>query len=122
VAAIESYIGEGSFAKKVPPGKEFCFLELQSFVFPMRLAARSLKEFYNCLREVGPGSIFHHWIGARIRLGRECSDFAFWLAEELGEARLATQIDCLSPYGYNLWDLKQEMLRLVGQRVAEMRE
>lgn len=113
------FLKRRSSLRKLPTEKEFFFLELQSFVFPVGLVARSLNEFHGCLGEVGPGSIFYHFIESRIRLGRRSNDFSCWLAEELGEERLAAQIDSLSPYACTLWDLKKKILDLVGQRIAE---
>lgn len=116
---VGPFIKRKSSLWKLPPEKEFFFLELQSFVFPMGLVARNRKEFHERLSEVGPGSIFYHFIESRIRLGSRSNDFSRWLAEELGEERLAAQIDSLSPYACTLWDLKQKILDLVGQRIVE---
>ncbi len=119
---IGSFVSKRSPTRKVPEGKEFFFLELQSFVLPMNLVSRNLQEFYDCLKEVGPGSIFYHFIESRIRMGRKSSDFSCWLRDDLGESELAAQVDSLSPYVYNLWDLKREGLKLIAQRIAKMRE
>lgn len=88
---------------------------------PTKLVARNLHEFYLCLQKVGPGSIFYHLIEARIRLGKQGSDFSKWLGEDLREYRLAAKIDSLSPYVYNLWDLKQEILKLISERETIIR-
>ena len=118
---VSAFASKEPLLRKVAREKEFCFLELQSFVLPTKLVARNLQEFYLCLQEVGPGSIFYHLIEARIRLGKQGSDFSKWLAEDLREYGLAARIDSLSPYVYNLWDLKQEILKLVSEREAVIR-
>jgi len=117
IDAVECFLGKGLPARKVQPGKEFCFLEIQSFVCPLGLVARNLQEFSDGLREVGPGSIFHHFVEARIRLGRKCSDFSCWMGDVLGETELAEKVDSLSPYVYNLWELKQKILDLIAHRM-----
>jgi hypothetical protein len=118
VRTIEPFIRRRSSPRKVPAAKEFFFLELQSFVLPTDLAARDLREFYQCLKEVGPGSIFFHFIEARLRLERRCSDFSRWLNDDLKESELAAQVDRLTPYAYNLRDLKTQILNLIANRLA----
>ena len=118
---VSAFVSREPVLRKVAREKEFCFLELQSFVLPTKLVARNLHEFYLCLQKIGPGSIFYHLIEARIRLGKQGSDFSKWLAEDLREYGLAAKIDSLSPYVYNLWDLKQEIVRLISERAAVIR-
>ena len=79
--------------------------------------ARNLTEFHRGLKQVGRGSIFFHLLEARIRLERKTNDFSEWLSGSLSETDLAHRIDRLSPYNYDLFELQEELIRMVAERV-----
>ncbi|MBI3014783.1 MAG: hypothetical protein HYY65_06940 [Candidatus Tectomicrobia bacterium] len=113
------HIGEGERFDRIPAGSEFFFLEQRSALFPTGLVAANLKEFLSCLKYASRNSLFFHLVEARIRLGRKSNDFSEWLGDSLGESELARRIASISPYQYNLWGIKEKILSLVGERLAD---
>jgi len=116
---LDRYIGEGERFQRVPAGSEFFFLEQRSALFPTGLVAANLKEFFSCLQYASCSSFFFHLVEARLRLGRKSNDFSEWLGNSLGESELAQRIASISPYQYNLWGIREKVLSLVGERLAD---
>jgi hypothetical protein len=113
ISCVEEYVGAGELFFRVAEGKEFHFLQLHSFVIPLKTTARDLQSFYNGLKKASMGTFFFHLIEAPIRLGKLSNDFSEWLEHSLGEPELADSIARVNPYMYNLNELKTEILRLV---------
>ncbi|RMG55911.1 MAG: hypothetical protein D6723_01690 [Acidobacteria bacterium] len=118
LAYLEPYVGEMETFMRVPERDEFQFIELRSLAFPTGLTAIDLPSFRDCLRQVGHGSLFYHLIEARLRLGRRSNDFSEWLSDCLKEDALAERINNLSPYAYNLWQLRSKIIELVEARLS----
>jgi hypothetical protein len=112
------YVGEMEVFLRVAERDEFQFIELRSLAFPTGMVATDLPSFRECLTHVGHGSLFYHLIEARLRLGRRSNDFSEWLSDSLKQDTLAEQINNLSPYAYNLWQLRSKMLELVEAKLS----
>lgn len=121
VAYVQDYVGEGELFFRVAEGKEFHFLELHSFVVPMKSVAPDLVAFYEGLKKASLGTFFFHMIEAPIRLGKSSNDFSEWLGDSLGEWELANEIAQLNPYLFNLWDLKAEIIQRIRRRLKELK-
>ena len=102
-----------------PPGDEFHFCKVKSFIMPTGMTAANLEEFAGNLTRCTNSSIFFHLFEARLRLERKTNDFSLWLTD-LGEYRLAEEIDRLDPYSMSLEQLRRQMQVLCRGRLSEI--
>jgi hypothetical protein len=120
IKAIESsselYSGR---PRTCPPGDEFHFCQVKSFIMPTGMTASSLEEFAENVTRCTNSSIFFHLFEARLRLEHKTNDFSLWL-NDLGERRLADEIDRLDPHSMSLEQLKQQMYILCRRRLSEI--
>lgn len=113
---IKNHIGEVESLPRVPRGREFYFTEIQSFIVSTGEIAHDLESFYNCIKNVESYSLFYHLIEARVRMGKQANDFSHWLRNELDEVDLAEKIEHLSPYVYNLYEIRSKLLEMIQER------
>jgi hypothetical protein len=111
VETIQNHLNErkGERARKAPAEEEFHFCKAKSFVFPTGLEARSIKEFFDCLGQISPLSLYFHVYESRLRLQRTTSDFALWLTD-MGATDIAEKINRLDPYAYSLEELRERII------------
>lgn len=95
-----------------PPGEEFHFMSVRSFVFPTRYAAHNLIEFKECLEKVSVYSIYFHIFEARFHKKDEF-DFSLWLSKSLGAHKLAEEFNRLDPYTQTIENLRKTLVKLV---------
>lgn len=119
IATIETHLNQGLSVRTAPPGAEFHFREAVTFIVPTGHVAHSLAEFADCVERIGFGSLSFHFFDARLHLEKGDNDFSEWLAGELGEAELARRIADVDPYTRTLDRLRQDVVRLVRERLAE---
>jgi len=119
VRGIESSLaGNGGRVRECPPGDEFHFCKVKSFIMPTGIVAEDLKEFAANLEHCTNSSTFFHFFEARLRLERKTNDFSLWLGD-LGEKRLADEIDRLDPYAMTLEELRKQIYILCRRRLSE---
>jgi len=85
---------------------------------PTGIVAEDLAEFAKQLPHITNSSTFFHFFEARLRLERPTNDFSQWMAD-MGEKRLADDIDRLDPYGMTLEELRQQIYVLCRRRLSE---
>jgi hypothetical protein len=88
------------------------------------IKVQNLKEFASALREVPPGSIYHHFWGRLLRpLFDEPeynNDFASWAFRGLHDKPLAEQLSMVIPTDYqDMESLRQEIAEVIEQRLDE---
>jgi len=86
--------------------------------------AQTLRELRDILRDIHPGSIYHHFWGTLLRpeyYDREFNnDFATWCHRELHDAPVAERLAVIDPADYSdLEDLRQELIDVVEERLDE---
>lgn len=113
---LEEAAGSGEPLARVREGEEFRFVTLKSFVYPTGLEARNPCELACSVERAGLGSLFFHFIEARLRLGRPGNDYSLWLENECGEPELAGEINRLSPYFHTFPELRSQIAALIQQR------
>jgi len=101
-----------------PPGDEFHFCTVKSFIMPTGMTAATLAEFADVLQRCTNSSIFFHLFEARLRLGQTTNDFSLWLTDR-GERTLADEIGALDPYSMSLEELRQRIHALCLERLPE---
>ncbi len=119
VRALESSLeANGGRLRECPPGDEFHFCKVKSFIMPTGMVAENLEQFAKNLQHATNSSTFFHFFEARLRLERKTNDFSLWLSD-LGERRLADDIDRLDPYVMTLEELRKQIYVLCRRRLAE---
>ena len=82
------------------------------------IIAENLGEFAEKLRHITNSSTFFHFFEARLRQERQTNDFSIWMTD-MGERRLADDIDRIDPYSTTLEGLKQQIYVLCRRRLSE---
>jgi len=116
---LKAALGQSESSARVRPGEEFHFVTLKSFVYPMSLEARDACELAQGIENAGMGSLFYHFIEARLRMGRPGNDYSLWLRETFHEDRLAQDIHRLSPYVYSFPELQAKIVGLIRNRCLD---
>ncbi len=119
VDILEEYLWDLSRVPWARPGLEFYFCEGATVVMRSRISAWTLGEFYDGLNRMGVDSIYFHLLESRWRLGpKETDDFSFWIESNFGQSELVAAIRDLDVYFHSLRELKEEVLRLVGEVIG----
>ena len=100
--------------RDAPPGEEFHFCEVKSFVYPNGIVAHTVPEFFLFLPAISNACLHFHIFGSRLRLDQPTNDFSVWL-NGMGETKLARAIDDLNPYAVSLDELKTKISK-IGKR------
>jgi hypothetical protein len=116
IECLKQALGQTESAVRVREGEELRFVTLKSFVYPVGLESHNPCELAGDIERAGMGSLFFHFIEARLRMGRAVNDFSLWLQGEFQEEQLAGQINRLSPYVYSFPDLRRKIVELLRQR------
>lgn len=111
-AYIRSYIAEAEVFYRVPQGREFYFMQARSFVLQTGIQADRVADLADCIERMGPGTISHHFIQARLRNAGGINDFSRWLRLR-GEGEKAASLDRLSPYCYSIEVLKNQISEIL---------
>ena len=121
IATIDDYLKNNKTAgrKFARQGEEFHFIKSVSFVLPTNYLVYDLKQFVDVLGKITIDSIYFHVFEARLRLERGNNDFSNWIADSLGDKKLATKITRLDPYTRTLDDLRMKLIQLVQESIKE---
>ncbi len=117
VSILDEYLSVRKEVRTVPEGMEFHFMKSIAAIMPTPYVATNLREFLEVVRQVSTGSIYYHFIEARLRLGHPQNDFSLWLRDSLGERELAEQVGRLDPYMYTLEGLRSALIQLLERRL-----
>ncbi len=102
-----------------PPGEEFHFKSVRTFIFPTKFVAHNLEEFSSCLSKVSIYSVFYHVFESRLRKG--AADFSMWLDQSLNEKELAAEFNKIDPYTQTLANLRNSLIDLVEKKLKEIK-
>ncbi|MDH3391561.1 MAG: DUF5752 family protein [Desulfobulbaceae bacterium] len=110
----------GDIQKKYPFAVKDCAL----ITIATGIKVQNLKEFAVVLKDIPPGSIYHHFWGRLLRAlfdePEYNNDFASWAFRALHDKPLAEQLSMVIPTDYeDLEGLRQEMLEVIEQRLDE---
>lgn len=109
---IDDHLSHLSIVPQVIFGESFDFMQSRIVPVPTGVTAESLEEFRAGLAAIQPSAVYFHTIEASRRLGRPDTDFAVWVREGLGRARLAAAFARVDPYTGSLERLRTELVRL----------
>ena len=113
---LEDALADGPHPMQAPPGHEFQFLRSQLVVFDTGLEAGTPAELAALVPKLSQGSVFFHFVDARLRPPRGEDDFRTWLARwgeegERGRARLAMVDPSFGP----LRELRSRIARALAE-------
>lgn len=100
---------------KVPPGDEFRFVTVKSFVYPTGLVASTPRELVAAIERASLGSFFFHFVEARLRSGGQANDYSRWLEQQSQERAVLDRIARLSPYLFPLAELRSRVTTLIRE-------
>jgi len=120
VATIEEYLKANPSAalRFADEDRPFYFMKSVSFVIPTNYVVSDLKEFIEVLEKITIDSIYFHIFESRLRLEKGDNDFSNWIADSLGDKRLAEEISRLDPYTHMLEELRQAIIKIIKKRIA----
>ncbi len=86
--------------------------------------AQTLRELRDILRDIHPGSVYHHFWGTLLRpqsTSREYNnDFADWCRASLHDNRIAERLAVIDPADYSDMEaLRQELIEVIDERLDE---
>ena len=85
---------------------------------------QTLRELRDTIRDIHPGSIYHHFWGTLLRPQSSSrdynNDFATWCHFSLHDNRVAERLAVIDPADYSdIEDLRQELLDIIEERLDE---
>ncbi|MDM7998913.1 MAG: DUF5752 family protein [Dehalococcoidia bacterium] len=119
VSLIEEYLSQSTSLREAIPGDEFHFVKSISVIFETPYQATDIREFVEAIRSLSPSSLYYHIFESRLRLGRGLNDFSAWLADSLGEKKLADKVARLDPYTHSLEGLRNSLIQLIEREIVE---
>lgn len=110
VDVLEDRLAEVTTVPLAPPGHDFHFLRSKVVVFTTGRRARTPAELADLVPHLTPGSIFFHFVEARLRPPRGEDDFSAWLAHwgERGQA-IRRRLAAIDPMFGSLVDLRDRV-------------
>ena len=112
IGTVDEYLGElDRPGYECRPEEAFHFCRSRSFVLPTGIVANDVDDFFRKVAAISHASLYFHFFEARLRLGRQTSDFSRWLTDR-GRADLASAIDALNPYVRSLDELRRDIVQL----------
>ena len=117
---LEDALAEAVHPLQAPAGHEFQFLRSQIAIFDTEIEARTPAELAALVPKLSQGSVFFHFVDARLRPPLGEDDFRAWLAGwgeegERGRARLAM----VDPMFGSLRDLRARIARAMTAAYGE---
>lgn len=103
---------------------EFAIKDCALAIIATGRRARTLRELRDVIRDVHPGSIYHHFWGTLLRpqpADREYNnDFAAWCYHSLHDPPAAERLAVIDPADYSdLEELRQELVEVIEERLDE---
>lgn len=120
VDALEDRLAEVTTVPLAPPGHDFHFLRSKVVVFATGRSARTPEELADLVPRLTPGSVFFHFVEARLRPPRGEDDFSAWLAHwgDRGAA-FRLRLSAVDPMFGSLVDLRDRVSEaMAGARGA----
>lgn len=115
VELAEERLAEVAQPHLVLPGREFHFLRSQLLIFDAGRAIRIPEELSAALPDLSTGSVFYHFVDARLRNAGAIDDFTAWLSE-WGERTAATRarLAAIDPGFGSLAELRRRIADAFG--------
>jgi len=105
-------------------GSEFWIKDCALAILATGRRAQTLRELRDSIRDIHPGSIYHHFWGALLRpqfSDREFNnDFASWCYHSLHDSVVAERLAMIDPADYSDMEaLRQELIGIIEERLDE---
>lgn len=93
----------------------FRFCEGLELTVPVNLAARTLQELRNSIKDMAIESFYLHFVASASRLELQSNDFSIWLTDCLGLGELAKKLDEIDLTEGTLEAAKEKVLQLLDE-------
>lgn len=114
IKLLSAQLKDAEKVQDCPPGQEFHFMGLQTFVLPTPHKARDLAQFREILTKISISSLYYHMFDAKLRLEKGGNDFSRWFSD-LGKKELAEAVTRLDPYTQTLEGLRKKIITLTAR-------
>ncbi len=114
ISLLENHISSDAYRPDTDHGEPFHFMASRTFVLPTSFVAHDIREFREMIGAVSIESLYYHIFDARLRLGREESDFSRWLRDR-GRPDIAEKIRKLDPYAQTMEGLRKNIIGAIGE-------
>ena len=95
--------------------ERFYFCESVEVTVPLDRRASTLDEFRDGIAHLSHSGFYFHFISSRLRLQLQTNDFSHWLADGLGLATLADNVNHIDIYTNTLDSSRAKLLRLIDR-------
>lgn len=110
IETIDKRLDDYESALWIKKSDGFHFIRSTIIVFESELSISRPEELPKILPQLPPGSIFYHFIDARIRTPEKVDDFSIWLKMFDGQYEaLVERIQSIDPYFLSLTELREEL-------------
>lgn len=103
---------------------QFHFVRSSIIVFDSPLFIDNPEDLPHIITQLSPGSIFYHFIDARVRTQDRTDDFSVWLHTSFDDkyTGLIEAIQSIDPYFLSLTQLKDELTHVIQEYFKEKHE
>jgi hypothetical protein len=95
----------------------FYFITAEREIIECERAAHNLDEFIEGIKKSSINSLFYHLITSRIENKTIINDYSAWLYS-IGEAKKAEKINKLDPYTLTLYEIKEEIIKILEEKIC----
>jgi len=115
---LDDHLSRLQFAPRGITGRPFFFLRGHLAAVPLEVEAADLRSFRHALAGVDESSVYYHSVEAIGRLGNPRGDFAAWVEDALGLAKLAARFAEIDLFVLHLSAVRSRLLALVDAELA----
>jgi hypothetical protein len=95
----------------------FYFITAEREIIECEKIAHNLDEFIEGIKKSSINSLFYHLITSRIENKTIINDYSAWLYS-IGEAKKAEKINKLDPYTLTLYEIKEEIIKILEEKIC----
>lgn len=119
LSLVDDHLSELGSVPRIMYGEPFYFMQSRVLEIPTGIKVRTLAEFRDALETVDATAVYVHVVEAHGRKGRRRNDFAVWMDEQLGLARLAAAVSRLNPFPLGLDAVRRRLIALCEEALRE---
>jgi hypothetical protein len=95
----------------------FYFITAEREIIECERVAHNLDEFIEGIKKSSINSLFYHLITSRIENKTIINDYSAWLYS-IGEVKKAEKINKLDPYIMTLYEIKEEIIKILEEKIC----
>jgi len=119
---VEDHLDQLPVVPFVRPGLEFHFCSGFALALPSGRQVHTVRALRDAIAEIPLSSLYYHFHEARLRgPGDDSDDFSRWIDGQFGESEISRQLRTLDFYFYDLQDLRERIVEIFDENLAEER-